>query len=157
MRLSLTLALFALTAAQLPARPPGDDPAAPVRGFIDAFNKGDAATGFAFHAPGDVSITDEFAPYHWHGDHAAEAWAAEYGRNAKANGISNGRVGYGVPTRVERAGEHAYVVLPTRYSFRQRGRTMTEAGSITATVVRTAKGWLMSSWTWSSPAPHRLK
>ena len=154
MRYSITCVLLALIASPASAATPPDDPARPIRLFIDAFNKGDVATGFAMHAPGEVSITDEFAPYHWNGRDAAQAWAQEYERNAKANGISNGHVGYGAPTRIERAGDRAYVVLPTQYSFRQRGHVMTETGSITATVVRTGKGWRMSSWTWSSPAPH---
>jgi hypothetical protein len=157
MRFVLMAAIAVVSASQgLEARP-ANDPAAPVRGFIDAFNKGDAATGFAMHAPGDVSITDEFAPYHWSGRGAAQAWAAGYASNAKANGISDGIVGYGRPARIERSGRTAYVLLPTTYRFKQRGRTMTEAGSITAVVVRLGGAWKMRSWTWSSPAPHRVR
>lgn len=157
MRYFLIGALALASASQCPAASPPGDPAAPVRAFIDAFNKGDAATGFATHAPGDVSITDEFAPYHWSGRGAAQAWAAGYERTAKANGISDGIVGYGRPTRIERSGGAAYVVLPTTYRFKQRGRAMAEAGSITAVVVRVGNAWKMRSWTWSSPAAHPLR
>ena len=49
-RFALTAALSALAlAAPAPAKRP-TDPAAPVRAFIDAFNVGDSARGFAAYA-----------------------------------------------------------------------------------------------------------
>ena len=53
-RFALTAALSALALAApapapAPAKPP-TDPAAPVRAFIDAFNVGDSARGFAAYA-----------------------------------------------------------------------------------------------------------
>jgi len=52
----------------------GDDPAAPVRQFIDAFNKGDTASGFATYVQGEIAIVDEFAPHLWIGPQAAQDW-----------------------------------------------------------------------------------
>ena len=139
------------------AAKPGDDVAAPVRQFIDGFNSGNVASAYAAYAPGEVSIIDEFAPFRWTGPNAARAWAADYARNARANGITNGVVRYERPTRIERAGGRAYLIVPTVYRYSQRGRAMAEEGRLIAVVVRTARGWKLNGWTWSGVTPHAAR
>ena len=150
--------VFALIAAMMIApaafAAPAADPAAPVRQFIDGFNIGDTKTAFATYAPGDIAIIDEFAPHHWIGAKAPQAWAAAYDANAKATGVTEGLIKYAKPTRVEIAGKTAYVVVPTVYTYKQKGKPMVEEGSITASLTMTAAGWKMNAWAWSGVAPH---
>lgn len=153
--------VFAMIAAMMIAPPvfaaPPADPAAPVRQFIDGFNNGDTKAALAAHAPGDVAIIDEFSPYHWIGAKAAQTWAAAFDAHAKATGVTEGNIKYAKPTRVEIEGKAAYVVVPTVYSYKQKGKPMVEEGSITASLTMTAAGWKMNAWTWSGVKPHAPK
>lgn len=119
---------------------PKDDPATPVRTFIDAFNKGDAKAARATYAPGSLAIVDEFAPHSWTGPNAPEAWVAAYEKHAKATHVSDGHVTYGEPTRREVGEGSAYVVLPTVYLYKEQGRPMAEEGQITAALRSSPKG-----------------
>ena len=127
----------------------GDDVAAPVRQFIDAFNKGDTATGFATYAQGEIAIVDEFAPHRWTGPQAAQEWAADYDKHAKSTGVTEGLVKYGSPTRIEVEGDLAYVILPSEYLYKERGKAMQEKGQITAVLHKEAGAWKIRGWTWS--------
>ena len=100
----------------------GDDVAAPVLQFIDAFNKGNTAAGLATYAQGEITIVDEFAPRRWSGPRAAQEWAADYDKHAKATGVTDGLVKYGSPTRIEVEGDLAYVILPTEYLYKEHVR-----------------------------------
>lgn len=133
------------------------DPSAPVRSFLDGFNKGDTAAAYATYAAGNIAIIDEFAPHHWIGPKAPQAWAADYDRHAKATGVTDGIVSYKTPTRIENDGKVAYVVVPTLYTYKEKGKPMAEEGSITASLVMTATGWKMNAWTWSGVKPHPAK
>lgn len=91
------------------------DVAAPIRQFIDAFNSGDTKAAFATYASDTISVVDEFAPHLWVGPHAPQNWAADYDKHAAATGVTDGKVTYGNPTRIEVEGPLAYVVMPTVY------------------------------------------
>lgn len=140
--------LFAATA---------EDVVAPIRQFIDAFNKGDTASAYATYAQGEITIVDEFAPHRWTGLHAAQDWAAAYGKHAQATGVSDGQVKYGAPTRIEREGNLAYVILPTEYIYKEHGKAMDEKGQITAVLHKEAGAWKIRGWTWSGEKPHAAK
>ena len=135
----------------------GDDVATPVRQFIDAFNKGDTAAGFATYAQGEITIVDEFAPHRWTGPNGAQEWAADYDKHAKATGVTDGLVKYGSPSRIEIDGDFAYLILPTEYLYKEHGRAMQEKGQITAVMHREAGGWKIRAWTWSGEKPHAAK
>lgn len=135
----------------------GDDVAAPLRHFIDAFNKGDTASAYATYAKGEISIVDEFAPHRWSGTHAAQDWAAAYDKHAQATGVSDGQVKYGTPTRVEVEGELAYVILPTEYLYKEHGKQMDEKGQVTAVLHKEDGAWKIRAWTWSGEKPHLAK
>src|ERR1041385_6137754 len=77
------------------------DVTSPIHQFIDGFNTGDVKSAYAAYANGDIVIVDEFAPHIWRGPHAAQDWAADYDKHAKASGVSDGSVKYGAPTRTE--------------------------------------------------------
>lgn len=130
------------------------DVAAPIRQFIDGFNTGNTKSAFAAYAHGDIQIIDEFAPHRWYGPHAAQDWAAEYDKHARATGVTDGKVTYGAPTRTEVEGDVAYVVMPTVYLYKERGKPLVEEGQITCVLRREAGGWKIGAWTWAGVKPH---
>ncbi len=44
------------------------------------------------------------------------------------------------------AGDHAYVVTPCTYSFKQNGQAMRETGTITFVLVKNRSAWKIASW-----------
>jgi hypothetical protein len=134
-----------------------DDVTAPIRQFIDGFNKGDTKSAYAAYATGDIMIVDEFAPNRWSGSNAAQAWAADYEKHAQANGVSDGQVKYGSATRSEIEGDMAYVILPATYLYKEKGKAMTEKGQMTFVLQNQAGAWKISAWTWSGEKPHAAK
>ena len=147
------LASLAATGSATAAAAPGD-PAAPIRQFIDGFNKGDTTSAYAAYASGDIAIVDEFAPHRWLGPNAAHRWAAAYDKHAAATGVTDGHVSYSEPTRIEIEGNVAYVVMPTVYTYKEHGKPLVEEGQITVTLRSGAGGWKISGWTWAGVKPH---
>jgi ketosteroid isomerase-like protein len=128
------------------------DVMAPIQKFMESFNKGDVAGAAATHAAGaDLTITDEVPPYVWRGPNAFTAWAGDLDSDAKKNGITEPMVTVSKPTRVERSGDQAYVVVPAVYTFKLKGAAMREAAQITVVLRRGASGWLIHGWTWTGP------
>jgi ketosteroid isomerase-like protein len=136
---------------------PADDVTNTIHRFIDAFNSGDTKAVDAAYASGNVSITDEFAPYRWTGPHAGHAWAAAYDQHAQATGVSDGNVKYGDSTRTEVDGNFAYTVVPTLYSYKEHGVPTQEEGQMTFALHRTSGGWKIQAWTWTGVKPHPAK
>jgi ketosteroid isomerase-like protein len=149
-------AMFFVAAAVAFATPvsagPAEDAAAAVTTWLDKFNAGDINAFHAGHAPNAV-IVDEFAPYVWTGANASQRWLDDYGKDAKAKGISNGRVDYAAPIRVEASTSTAYIVLPTIYRIQQGGKARSAAGHMTFVMTRADVGWKIASWTYSAPEP----
>ena len=151
--LLLVLALCAPVA--IPAAK--DDVAAPLRQFIDGFNTGNTDSAFAAYAAGSITIVDEFAPHLWTGPNAAHQWADAYDKHSKATGVTDGKVTYSKPTRVEVEGSVAYVVMPTVYLYKEKGKPMQEEGQIIAVLTRESGAWKIRSWTWTGVKPHPAK
>ena len=58
----------------------------------------------------------------------------------------------GAPTREVVSGDHAYVIAPTTYTFKQKGQTMRERAQMTLALDKDAGGaWKIASWTWTGP------
>ena len=125
---------------------------APIQKFIDSFNKGDAAGAAATHASTpELFIVDEVPPFAWNGAKAFQAWAGDLESYAKANGISDQMVTIKAPTRTEINGVHAYVIVPSVYSFKQKGVAMSETAQMTVVLKKSGTGWLIHGWTWTGP------
>ena len=127
---------------------------APIQKFIDSFNNGDTVAAAATHATGpDLTITDEIPPYGWRGAKAFQAWSTDLDSDAKKNGITDPAVTLSPPTRIERNGDRAYVVVPAVYTFKQKGTAMREAAQMTFVLKRSAgaTSWLIDGWTWTGP------
>lgn len=146
------LALVLSAPAVIPAT--GDDLAAPIRQFIDGFNSGDVQSAFATYASGSITIVDEFAPHIWTGPNAAHEWADAYDKHAQATGVTDGKVTYGKPTRIEADADTAYVIMPTVYLYKEHSKPVKEEGQITAVLNRESGAWKMRGWTWSGVKPH---
>jgi ketosteroid isomerase-like protein len=131
---------------------------APIQKFIDAFNKGDMAGASATHAAeADLVIIDEVPPYLWRGAQAFKAWSADLDSDAKKQGITEPMVTISAATRTETNGDHAYVVVPAVYTYKQGGVAMREQAQFTVTLKKGAGGWLIHGWTWTGPKPRPAK
>jgi ketosteroid isomerase-like protein len=103
------------------------DVMATVKQFVVAFNEGDAKAAVAACAD-QTSIIDEFPPHEWHGTAACKQWMDDYDANAQANAITDGIVTLGTPRHVDVTGDRAYVVIPSNYTFKQKGKPVKETG-----------------------------
>jgi ketosteroid isomerase-like protein len=140
------------------ARAQAVDPqiAAPIKTFMDAFNKGDMAGAAATHAP-DVVIVDEVPPFFWRGPKAFAEWGAALDADAKKIGMTEPKVTIGAASRTEVSGDQAYVIVPATFTFKLKGAPMSEAAQMTVIVKKGASGWLIHSWTWTGPRPSAAK
>ena len=121
----------------------------PVHQFVDGFNKGDIKTALAACAE-QTSIIDEFPPHEWHGAGACSNWANDFADDAKKNGITDGVVTLGNPRHVDITADRAYVVVPTNYTFKQKGKPAKEIGSmLTLALQKGAAGWRITGWAWT--------
>lgn len=148
----LGLAASAMVAAMPAAAAPVDDAVATITATLDKFNGGDADAFVKAHHDGAL-IVDEFAPFVWGGSGSVQKWLGDYAKDADTNGISGGRVDYGKPIQANAAAGAAYVVLPTTYRFRQGGKKMAGAGSMTFVMARRSGEWKISSWTYAGATP----
>jgi len=150
--LGAVVCLAACTSAS--AAPPDPQIMAPIQKFIDSFNKGDAAAAAATHsATPDLTILDEVPPYIWNGPQAFSAWAADLTAANKKQGITDENVTISAPTRVETAGDGAYVIVPAVYTFKQNGVATRAAAQMTVVLKKGPGGWLIHGWTWTGPKP----
>ena len=150
---SLALLAGVLCSPAVHAAAPSD-PTAPICQFIDGFNNGDLKAAYAALATGDITIVDEFAPHLWTGPNAAQQWVADYDTHAKATGVTDGIVQWSAPTRTEIEGDLAYVIVPTDYLYKERGKPMAEEGQLIFVLHAEAAGWKIKSWTWTGVKPH---
>ena len=150
----LLAATLALGAAPALAADPAVE--APIRQFVDSFNKGDMAAAAATMNV-RVSIIDEVAPFQWRGPDAFNRWAASLEADAKAKGQTDASVALGTPSRELVSGVNAYVIVPATYSFTQKGAKMAEVSQITFTLMKTDAGWKITGWTWTGPEASVVK
>jgi ketosteroid isomerase-like protein len=146
----LCLAAATSAAAELP------DPqlTAPIRTFIDAFNRGDSAAAAATHAATpDLTIIDEVEPHLWQGTRAFQSWAADLDGDSKKREITDQVVTLSPASRVVTNGREAYVVVPAVYTFKLKGAPMRVAAQMTYVLKKDPGGWLIHAWTWTGPSP----
>lgn len=144
----VTLFLVAFSHAQTPGSP-RTAVLTSVHQFVDGFNKGDTKTMLAVCAD-QTSILDEFPPHEWHGTGACAKWISDFDIDAKKNGITDPVVTLNDPWHVDITGDRAYVVIPVNYTLKQKGKPVTEAGSIiTLTLQKIQSGWRITGWAWA--------
>lgn len=144
------LRILTFTGALLLAAAPAfasdqDDVLVPIKTFVAAINTGDMKAAAAAHVD-QASIIDEFPPHHWT---SLAGWAADYGKDAVKEGATDGHLTMHKVHRVSIEGDAAYVVAPTDYSYKAKGRTIVERGTITYALTRGAGGWKIQAWSYS--------
>jgi len=145
-RLTLVAAVFALSSPLLAQQA---DVMATVNRFIDGYNKSNAKQ-LASACADQTSIIDEFPPHEWHGKGACLAWFKDYNIDAKKNVITDGLVMPDKPSHVDVTGDRAYVVVPSNYTYKQKGTPMKEVGSMWTFALRKGvSGWRIIGWSWS--------
>jgi ketosteroid isomerase-like protein len=118
--------------------------------FVEGFNKGDTKA-LSKSCATETSIIDEFPPHEWHGTGACVAWARDYNANAKKEGITDGVVVLNKPTHVDVTGDRAYVVIPSDYTWKQKGKAMKETGStFTFAMRKVGPSWKIIGWSWGA-------
>lgn len=146
-RLALAFAMVLFAAAPA-AADDKKDVMVRVHQFVDGFNKGDPAAAAA--CADETSILDEFPPHEWHGSGACLKWMGDYDADAKKNGITDGLVTLGAPKHLDVNGDRAYVVIPSSYTFKMKGKPMKETGSMfTFALHKGASGWRITGWSWA--------
>jgi hypothetical protein len=117
-----------------------------IRQFGDAFNKGDLKAAKALHVAKPV-IIDEVGPHLWTGPKAFAGWLADLAKSDAADGKTDGQVALSAPTREVVSSDSAYVVVPSTYSFKQKGKTWRETAQMTFVLTKVSSGWKIAAWT----------
>jgi ketosteroid isomerase-like protein len=127
---------------------------APVRAFIDAFNRSaPAAPAEAFTA--DVIITDDLPPFRWTGaDALAQWWTALFGTSPAQRADfarMQRRLLLGPARHVFVTGDDGYVTMPVTMTAvdPRSGRPLTVAGDLALTLRRVDGRWRLSSHAWA--------
>jgi len=121
----------------------------PAHEFMDTFNKGDMKGAVAACADA-IAIIDEFAPFVWQGAGACAAWMKDYDADAARRGITDGAVTLGTPLHVDVDNTRAYLVIPSTYAFKLKGKAVRETGSLfTFALLKGPKGWRIVGWSWA--------
>ena len=148
--LAITILAAAVCATVAMAASDKDDVLAVVNRFVDAFNKGDAKTACDLCAV-NVVIIDEIPPYVWQGAASCQAWLSDYDADAKKREITDGHVEIGKPKHVDVTGDRAYVVIPSNYTYKMKGKPVKQAGSMfTLTLRKDSAGWSITGWSWAT-------
>lgn len=123
---------------------------AAVNRFVEAFNKGDTRT-MVKSCTTEPTIIDEFPPYAWHGTGACAAWVKDYNSFAKKFDVTDEVMALGKPTHVDVTGDRAYMVIPTDYTFKQKGKPGKETGSeFTFVMQKVGAAWKVAGWAWAA-------
>jgi ketosteroid isomerase-like protein len=121
---------------------------APVRRFVDGFNKSDIKMAQAACAD-QAFIIDDFPPHEWHGARATAKWLDDYDAYAKKNGITGGTVTLGKLRHIDVIAGYAYMVVQTNFSLTKKGKLVKETGLMTLALHKGANGWRITAWAWA--------
>ena len=121
---------------------------APVRQFINGFNKGDVKMAQAACTEQGF-IIDDFPPHAWAGSGATAKWLRDLDAFEKKNGTSAPSVILDKPRQVDVTGTRAYVVVATKLSYKKGGQPVNENGLMTLVLNKGAGGWRIAAWSWT--------
>ena len=117
-----------------------------VHQFVDSFDKGDVKSALATCAD-NAAIIDEFPPFSWQG---CDKWADAYDSTAKQMDMTDGKATLSKPHHVDIAGDRAYVVAPSKFAWKQKGKAMSEPNStMTFALQKRGDAWKIVAWAWS--------
>ncbi len=119
-----------------------------VNQYNDDFNKGDTASAVALCTAQPI-IIDDFAPHAWQGATACTDWANALAAYDKSLGITNEKVTINKPWHVAVTGDRAYAVFTTHYTYKLKGKPVSEQGVWTFALQKLADGWRIAGWAWA--------
>jgi hypothetical protein len=126
---------------------------APIRLFIDSFNKGDMKAAAAALAPAGIVAIDDVPPHVWAGANALDAWSKALAAADQAAGNTDGALALGKPVRVVVSADRGYVVSSVVYTFKEKGMAMREPAQLVCALQKGSSGWLITGWTWAGTKP----
>src|SRR5690348_5635107 len=114
----------------------------------DAMNKNDSKTAAATYTA-NATIIDEFPPHYWSGANVFDSWNNDFGKVAKANGDTDPLVTTAKPLHVSVNGDRGYAVVPATYTFKEKGKKVTEHGLWTFAMQKSGNEWKIAGWSWA--------
>jgi ketosteroid isomerase-like protein len=156
MKHAIILGLAALMSAPATASPAAETEkvASSIASFVDLVNKGDAANALTYFAA-DATITEDLAPFRWHGPRAGSDWLTAMQKNAERTGISDVQMTLGTPTQILAQGDRAYEAVPGVVTLKGKGPTLHESGILTFALEKQKGDWkiVLLAWGGAAAAP----
>lgn len=115
--------------------------------FIDAANKGNTKGMETAFAP-QATIVDDFPPHRWTGSKAIDAWAADFEKMMKTQGVTDPVMVVSAAKHLVVSGKHAFAPVPGVYTYKIKGKTMNETGVLVFALDRLPDGWKIVSMSW---------
>ena len=107
------------------------------------------AAGSVATCADDAAVIDDIPPFEWHGPGACARWQKDNDAYLK-QGISDETFTIGNPQQLIISGDRAYSVLPITYTFTREGKRVTELATGTLALHKSARGWRIAAWTWTT-------
>lgn len=123
------------------------DAMAPLRQFVDSFNKGDLKSAVAACSE-KASVIDDFPPHEWQGNGCGK-WAAGFSDVVTKEGITDARILLDKPRHINITGARAYVVVPVTLVFKHSGKLTKLPSMFTAALHKEPGGWRITGWAWA--------
>jgi ketosteroid isomerase-like protein len=121
---------------------------APIATLVRTSNTGDRAAFLKLFTP-DAAVVDNFAPYRFAPPNGPAKWYDGFGADAAASGSTDGVISTRTPKYVHVTGDHAWIVMPTEYRYKLKGKPELETGSLVFTESRLHGTWLITSMSWA--------
>jgi len=126
-----------------------DELMAAVRGYIAAFNDGDAKA-MAVACADPMVILDGMVPHVCNGPTATQDWYRDVLAEGKHVGASEYKVTLGEPRHAAITENAGYVVVPATMTFKLKGKAIQQEGAaFTVAHRRVGAAWRLAAWAWS--------
>jgi ketosteroid isomerase-like protein len=116
--------------------------------WVSSFNKGDLQA-MAARCTEQSTIIDDFPPHAWLGTGACGKWATDFQNFAKEGGITAPTVTLGKPLHLDISSDRAYVVVPAKFAYQQKGKPVLENAIVTLALQKYTAGWYIAGWAWA--------
>lgn len=147
--LIITLVGMLTTSSQAATKSPSSALMAPIITAFNALNAGNESL-WAGAQTADVVILDNISPYRWDAPNAAAKWWADFSAWMKTNKMTKPHVAYQAIQFWEQTGDRAYMVVPTTFTAVQKGKSVTQTGTLTFALVNMGAEWKVQGWTWGT-------
>jgi hypothetical protein len=119
---------------------------APFSQFVDAMNAGDDSKAAATFAP-SATIIDEFGPHFWT---SFAGWKHDLVAGFTAEGVTDLKIALSPVSFKSVDAKFGYGVVPSVLTYKVKGKPTSEKGMFTFSTAKTASGWRITGWAWST-------